>query len=322
MKTPEKHSLEDTYSLTAYFRTIVNNSSYWQDLLKYLLEIFNLQTADLQGRWDSIENLFWEEDGKLISALSFSTIIEARWMLLDSILTQESPQNTMFIEVASGFSPRGLEFVNSGNALEGQYLESDRPEVIEMKKAAVENIDSKVKPNFLDVNVISWSYSALINKVIEAKENNSNIDKVIIFSEWLLIYLKPEEQKQFFDSMRGLSSILKKNCIKLEYATIDMPTHENFTDWLLHEWFTHERHTQIMAKVDPIILECLHSTEEAFLNHVWINSSDIEKFYYSEEIIWDLKTWDLQKYKNIQDLKTKIRTFLMQQIMFAYKVKL
>jgi len=44
-----------------------------------------------------------------------------------------------------------------------------------------------------------------------------------------------------------------------------MPTHENFTNWLIHEGFSFKDHLDVMSKVDPIIIESLHNTEKEFL---------------------------------------------------------
>jgi len=45
-----------------------------------------------------------------------------------------------------------------------------------------------------------------------------------------------------------------------------MPTHENFTNWLVHEDFTLKDHLDVMSKVEPKIIESLYNTEEDFLN--------------------------------------------------------
>jgi hypothetical protein len=81
-----------------------------------------------------------------------------------------------------------------------------------------------------------------------------------------VIYLDKNEQKVFFDNIRYLAKLLKSLDIELSYLTIDMPSHENFTNWLVHENFTLKDHLDVMSKVEPKIIESLHNTQNDFIS--------------------------------------------------------
>jgi len=99
-----------------------------------------------------------------------------------------------------------------------------------------------------------------------------------------------------------------------------MPTHENFTDWLIHENFSHKDHIEVMKNVDSQILGSLHNTENDFINSNSIPK--LNKYYYTDEIITSLKTPKLYKYKKITDLREKVNIFLKQDILFAWDIEL
>jgi len=98
-----------------------------------------------------------------------------------------------------------------------------------------------------------------------------------------------------------------------------MPTHENFTNWLIHEWFDFTSHIEVMKNVDPEILESLHNTEKDFLMEN--NIKNIKKYYYNMKIISWLYTTKLEKYRNLQDLEHKIINFLTQEILFVWEIR-
>ena len=120
--------LVEPYSLTAYFRSILNISSSFE-VINFLIKKSNLSLWELEQRWDSFDKVFWEEYWNKISALSFATIIEARSRLLDQIIEKQDNNKTITIELASGFTPRWLNQINSWN----NYIETDKSYVIELK---------------------------------------------------------------------------------------------------------------------------------------------------------------------------------------------
>ncbi len=96
IETKDYKLLAETFTLTAFFRSLTHcyNSDY---IIKFLLKTSNLSFEDLKKRWDNFDNIFWKEKWPLISALSFSAIIEARWRLLDSIIKKKIEKNDTII---------------------------------------------------------------------------------------------------------------------------------------------------------------------------------------------------------------------------------
>jgi hypothetical protein len=95
----------------------------------------------------------------------------------------------------------------------------------------------------------------------------------------------------------------------------------------LHEWFTHEDHIDVMKNVDSKILECLHNTESDFFRNAWIDQKEITKYNYDTNrtsywtnFIDSIKTWSLEKYKDIEWIEDKIIDFLKQDILYAYSI--
>lgn len=311
--------LAETYSLTWYFRSILN-IPYSFEIINFLLKNSKLSIWDLETRWDSFDKVFWKEYWSKISALSFATIIEARWALLNSIIEKKLDKNNLIIELASGFTPRGLNFVNSWKK---RYIETDKKSVIELKKDFYSYLHSiwKETPKLEAIDVIKKEDLKILYNIIKIhKLENSDLTTVTLISEWLIIYLSKEDQKIFFDNMRFLWSLLKDIGITLKYLTIDMPTHENFTNWLVHEDFNLKDHLEVMSKVDPQIIDSLFNTENDFISQ---NSlPKFIKYNYSDEIITSLKTPKLPKYKKIENLRDKINIFLKQEILFAWEIEL
>ncbi len=311
--------LAETFTTTAFFRSLIDYP-YSEEILEYLLNESGLTKEELQARWDWFDKVFWEEYWKKISALSFSTIIEARWLLLDSILKSEVDENTIVLEVASWFSPRAINLINNHWFKASQYIETDKAENISLKQGFYNWLANQEKPVLSDFNVVTDDISKLEKLILNLKELNPNINKLVVLNEWLLIYLTPEEQWNYFNNLKELKLRLTKHWINIKYITIDMPTHENFTDWLLHEWFTHDDHVNVMKNVDSKILECLHMKESDFLDNIWVKK--IKKYYYPEEIISSLNTWKLIKYREVPEIEKKIKNFLEQKILFAYSVEI
>ncbi len=311
--------LLEPFSLTAYFRSILKISNSF-DVFNFLLKKSWLSSNELEGRWDNFDQVFWKEYWNKISALSFATIIEARWKLLSNILKKQDKKNTLIIELASWFTPRWLNFSNNWI---NNYIETDKKNVIELKQEFYNYLNSiwKKTPKLEIIDVLKKEdFKNIYDLVKLEKLKNNSLKEIIFVSEWLLIYLNKQEQKKIFDNLKYISKLLKNINIKVKYLTIDMPSHENFTNWLVDEWFSLKDHLEVMTKVEPKIIESLHNTENDFLTE---NSlENIKKYYYDDEIIFSLKTPKLEKYKKIKWLKEKIKTFLKQKILFAWEVEI
>jgi len=311
--------LVEPYSLTAYFRSILN-IPYSFENINFLLKKSNLSIWDLETRWDNFNESFWKNYWDIISALSFATIIEARWKLLDQIIKKQDNNTTITIELAAWFTPRGLNQVNNYNY---NYIETDKSNVIEFKNEFynyLNNIDKKT-PQIKILDVLNKEDFKILYDYIKLEQlKNKQINKITLISEWLLIYLSKDEQKIFFENLKYFSKLLKELSIEVKYLTIDMPTHENFTNWLVNENFKLKDHLDVMSKVEPKIIESLYNTEEDFIT--WNSIYEIKKYYYNDDIIWNLKTPKLTKYKKIKNLNEKINSFLKQEILFAWEVVL
>ncbi|MDD3646703.1 MAG: class I SAM-dependent methyltransferase [Candidatus Gracilibacteria bacterium] len=316
-----QRALAETFTLTAFFRSLVNYP-FSKEVINYLLSVSGLSKEELQSRWDSFDRVFGEDYGRKISALSFSAIIEARGLLIDSILRQKVDKNTIILEVASGFSPRAVNLINNYGFNHTQYIETDKLEIIGLKKGFYNNLLDAKTPVLSSFNVINDDIGELEELILNLKEVNPDIYKLVILSEGLLIYLSPEEQRKYFGNLRKLKERLRLYGIEIEYISIDLPSHENFTDWLLHEGFSHEDHIQVMKNVDPKILECLHEKEESFFNNIGVDLDRVNKYYYQSGVLQHLETPKLDKYKSILGLDKKIEDFLRQKILFAYSIKL
>lgn len=311
--------LAETFTLTAFFRSLTYYyaSEY---IIKFLLKTSNLSLDDLKKRWDGFDKVFWDEKWNTISALSFSTIIEARWELIDSILEEKIKNNdTVILELWAWFSPRWLYFLNK--IWYKNYIETDLSKTISLKNkfySFLETQGFKI-PKVMKFNVEQKSdWKEMYDYIKILKLENPNIVNLQIVSEWLLIYLNKKQQKHFFEDLNIFAWLLNNEWIKTNYLTIDMPTHENFTNWLTYEWFDFTTHIEVMKNVDPEILESLHNTQKDFLMENSIKK--IKKYYYDMNIINSLHTPKLEKYRNLPELEQKIVKFLTQKILFAWEV--
>lgn len=275
-----QNALAETFTLTAFFRELVKYP-FSKEIIDFLLLKSWLKNEDLQNRWDWFDKVFWEDYWKKISALSFSTIIEARWLLLDSILRQNVDENTVILEVASWFSPRGLNLINNEWFNSSQYIETDRKEVILLKDEFYNWVKWLSKPILSNYNVITDNIDNIISIILNCKNDNKYLNKLIVLNEWLLIYLTPLQQKVYFENIRKISSELKKY---------------------------------------DITLECLHNTEIDFFNNIWVLSDNVNKYYYTDYVIDKCNTEFLTKYNSVEDLNLKIRNFLKQKILYAYSI--
>ncbi len=180
--------LAETFTLTAFFRSLINYFSS-EEIIKFLLSISNLSFDDLKKRWDGFDNVFWKEKWKLISSLSFSSIIEARWSLIDSILQEKIKQeDTIILEFWSWFSPRWLYFLNK--VWFKNYIETDLVKTIHLKNKLynfLEKEDFKI-PKTIKFNVEQKNdWKEIYDYIKILKIDNPNLKNLQIISEWLLI---------------------------------------------------------------------------------------------------------------------------------------
>ena len=293
---------------------------YAHTTINFLLKKLNLSLNDLENKRNYFEKEFSYNFSELITILTFSVIIEAKTYLIDKIIKKQDSKKNIVIELASGFTPRWLNLTNKYNI---KYIETDTNPIIKLKNEFYDylySVDKKI-PDLITIDILKKEdFKILYNHINILKLKDPQINNITLLTEWLLVYLNKSQQKIFFENLKVFSKLLKEISIQVKYITTDMPTHENFTNWLVSEDFTLKDHLDVMSKVEPKIIESLHNTEDDFLtsNSIW----KIKKHYYSDEIIISLKTPKLAKYKKIPKLKEKIHSFLKQDILFAWEVEL
>ncbi len=124
--------------------------------------------------------------------------LEARHKIIDKLLAESTI--TQVIEIASGFSPRGLNFATSNP--ESQYIEIDLPEVAEAKRKILAWVTEV--PN--NLHIISGN--VLDEEVFTAATESLDPKKpVAIVNEGLLRYLTFDEKAELAEN---ISQVLRK----------------------------------------------------------------------------------------------------------------
>ena len=110
--------------------------------------------------------------------------VEARYKLIDKVIASHNP--TQILELASGLLPRGYLLATKGVT----FVETDLPEMIEVKKRMLNELSLKLPPTlFLE------KANALNLKELEsACKHFSSKEPLIITNEGLLRYLNFEEK--------------------------------------------------------------------------------------------------------------------------------
>jgi len=195
--TDEQLKSMRTAFLTAYPKIFTN--------IKYSTEIFSYtKELALKHNFSFLPNMFNNE---------MSIEIEARHKATSKVLAKHITSDTLIIEIASGMSPRNLEFENEN------YLEIDFEPIISIKKAIYKAFGKEKLTNNL--------YGIDLTNINELKKFLSNIIKqrhfkqIIIVSEGLFWYLTKEQisnlTQTFIDSFTDIDWI---------WITADCPTEE------------------------------------------------------------------------------------------------
>ncbi len=149
---------------------------------------------------NSIEDL--PDYGNTLNSKSdFIPFIEGRYHSLNDAL---SKIDDMFIvEIASGLSPRSLEFLSKKNII---YIETELKGLINLKKNILKEIIHKEKLNdsnlfFMAINPLEKKDMDKIGKLYLEKGKGK---KLIIVHEGLLMYFDKNEKKRFRDNIKYL----------------------------------------------------------------------------------------------------------------------
>jgi len=149
---------------------------------------------------DSVEDL--PDYGNTLNSKSdFIPFIEGRYHSLNDAL---SKIDDMFIvEMASGLSPRSLEFLSKKNII---YIETELKGLINLKKNILKEIIHKKKLNdgnlfFVAINPLEKKDMDKLGKLYLEKGKRK---KLIIIHEGLLMYFDKNEKKRFRDNVKYL----------------------------------------------------------------------------------------------------------------------
>lgn len=165
--------------------------------LPFSKEIVNLIDTKFK---DLVEDL--PDYGNTLNSKSdFIPFIEGRYYSLNDSLF--SIDNAFIVEIASGLSPRSLEFLNKKNII---YLETELKGLINLKEKILNEIITQKKLDaknlfFMDINPLEKKDMDKIGKLYLEKGKNK---KLIIIHEGLLMYFNKNEKKIFRDNMKYL----------------------------------------------------------------------------------------------------------------------
>lgn len=137
----------------------------------------------------------------LSSKPNFIPFIEGRYYSLNDVLKEI--KNTFIVELASGLSPRSLEFLNKENII---YLETELKGLINLKEKIIKEIIKKHNLNeqnlfFMSINPLEKEDMNKIGKLCLEKGRNK---RLIIIHEGLLMYFDKKEKAIFRDNIRYL----------------------------------------------------------------------------------------------------------------------
>jgi O-methyltransferase involved in polyketide biosynthesis len=143
------------------------------------------------------------EDYSMKGRTEITPFFEARYLLLNELVKQEKSQQ--IIELASGLTPRGLEFTEIDANV--SYVEMDLPEILAQKEEIVKKILQDKKLTNPE-NLYFSSGNALKPEDLDKATSHFDAEKEItVIHEGLLRYLSHDEKKQL---ALAIKSQLKK----------------------------------------------------------------------------------------------------------------
>lgn len=137
----------------------------------------------------------------LNSKSDFIPFIEGRYYSLNDAIS--NIDNAFIVEIASGLSPRSLEFSNKRNII---YLETELKRLIELKRQILTEIINQKNLDvnnlfFLDINPLEKKDMDKIGKIYSEKGKGK---KLVIIHEGLLMYFDKEEKNKFRNNLSYL----------------------------------------------------------------------------------------------------------------------
>ncbi|MFH1376637.1 MAG: hypothetical protein ABIH25_03285 [Candidatus Woesearchaeota archaeon] len=171
--------------------------------LPFSKEIVNLIDTKFK---DWIEDL--PDYGNTLNSKSdFIPFIEGRYYSLNDSLSNMN--DAFIVEIASGLSPRSLEFLNKKNII---YLETELKGLIDLKEKILNEIITQKKLDarnlfFMDINPLDKKEMDKIGKLYLEEGKNK---KLVIIHEGLLMYFDKNEKKMFRDNIKYLFGTYSK----------------------------------------------------------------------------------------------------------------
>lgn len=150
--------------------------------------------------------------GKNTGVKTLITVVEYRYRAINKYIDSYKPEQ--IIELAAGYSPRGMEYASKNKML---YIEADFMDIIHKKAGIIKRLFKKGAGKL----VLSGGdilNNEFIVKLISALDKGK---KTMVISEGLLAYLKKEEQVSLIENIR---TILKST--NGVWITTDIPSLE------------------------------------------------------------------------------------------------
>jgi O-methyltransferase involved in polyketide biosynthesis len=149
---------------------------------------------------------------------------EARYRSIDQLLEGLAINNVL--ELSSGFSFRGLDLIQKRNV---NYIDTDLPEVIELKKQFIEAL---TPPQFKPLGCLqTLTLNALDEQQFNETVKHFPPGEIAILTEGLLMYLNPVEKQKLFGiihsvlKQRGgywiVADVYVRKVIDLRYAMVN-----------------------------------------------------------------------------------------------------
>jgi O-methyltransferase involved in polyketide biosynthesis len=137
----------------------------------------------------------------LTSKGDFIPFIEGRYYSLNEALSKID--NAFIVEIASGLSPRSLDFLNRKNII---YLETELSGLIKIKERILKDI--LIKKNLKGKNLLFNSINPLnkkdIDKIGKIYEKVGKNKRLVIIHEGLLMYFDKKEKNTFMENIKHL----------------------------------------------------------------------------------------------------------------------
>ncbi len=171
-------------------------------------EIINL----LDNKFKNLIEDLPDYGNTLNSTSNFIPFIEGRYYSLNNSLKKFN--NAFIVEIASGLSPRSLEFVNQKDTI---YIETELKGLIEIKEKIIKEIANQKRINlknilFLEINPLEKKDMDKIGKLYLNKGKNK---RLIIIHEGLLMYFNKKEKEIFRNNIKYLFEKYTRNALWL-----------------------------------------------------------------------------------------------------------